>query len=515
MRDGRAYLNFLSDFWTTVWGDGKLLSAVVGTQIEILNRLYLQAVAAAAPDYIDELPIFREDFWHVFALDSKEGETTFELPATYVEVPFLYNKVYNPTLVLRQDVDYTVVQQDGKTYVKFPEPPFANAAMPIQDLGDRKRIALFAPKVYTDERDLEQLFGHLTGIVKPTSEQYRQLIKGILFIYVQGPVLHLLNAGLNLACGYPLSRDDDRVIGIAHDATDHLIATEKGHTYRVPLIAQLSVEVGSPLKANSTFIQDIRVMDHKSEPMWWRGGPDGPRRGPRVVTYLSEDLVPQMDSFLRDDEEVIDYMFETYLKWSVMGLKVNQLALSQNFEAVEDFFRILYEMKPTYVSPYTQSYFKVAETWVDPAHPAVQDQTAYDAVEMVGTIELTRGDADDFGDAAEVWKGRARVQLGSRVRVGARKEDVKSFENTARDVVGFDSAFDLEGKVGLRSFRAILGSKLKLGKTPHGAIMERVMIVASIEPFETVSTPSERVQIVGSYDDGLDPDFTLGDALVS
>ena len=310
MRDGRAYLSFLSDFWTSLWSDSNTLASLLGVEAEILNRLYLQAVRTAAPAFIDTLPLFREDFWHLiyFQSDGKQADGfKYELPRDYHEIPFLFNKVFEPTVILRAGTDYTLETMEGRTYLVFDHDPFLDPAMPIRDRGDVRQILFFAPKVYTDEQDLYKLFGYLTGIVRPTSEQYRQLVRGVLFLYANGPVLFALNAGLSLAVGYPISRDFDVVTAIGSDGISHLIDTQKGHRYEIPGAATLSVVVGSALRPLSTFIDDIRIIDYLSDPEWWRGGPDEQDLEKRMVKYLPPDLVPEMNDYLRADPETIDY----------------------------------------------------------------------------------------------------------------------------------------------------------------------------------------------------------------
>lgn len=509
MRDGRAYLNFLSDFWISLWTDTKTFSAFIGAGVEVLNRLYLQSVAVAAPDFIDKMPLFREDFWHLvyFSEQDKVAERTYRLPVEYHEIPWLYDKVFDPGLLLKAGRDFVLQQSDGATYIHFPKvDPFKEPRMPIRDLGNQKQILFFAPKVYVDQADLYELFGYLTGIVRPSSEQYRQLVKGVMFIYAHGPILFPLNAGLSLAAGYPVSREFDRVTGISNDQDHYLIATEKSHVYKVPLVATLSVEVGSELRPLSTFIDDIRIMDWMTDPEWWKGGPGETDPARRVVNFLSPELVPEMNEVLRDEPEVIDYLFEEYLKYNVLGLKLNTLALG-NFNAIEEFFRVLYEVKPHYTAPYTNAYFRINEVWELPQ----------ELVEIAETIELTRAlRPDDQGDASDRWYFPINIKLNGNLTIGFTRDNLKVLEETAHDRPILHASIEPIERNMVDGGRRIMNSKLVVGSYPDGGIMEKITMSAQHELEETYELGSDRVQlVVEEVDEGgvVVATTTVGDAL--
>lgn len=510
MRDGRSYLAFISDFWTTIWTDGRILSAVIGAQHELLYRLYLQAVHAAVPDFIDQLPLYREDFWHlVLVAEStrvEAGQPTFLLANDYHRVPWLYDRMFDPVTQLREGTDYTLATNDGRTTITFAVDPFTGGVprFPVRDTGDDRQIVMFAPKVYVDRDDLFEAFGHFTRIVQPTSEQYRQLVKGVLFIYAHGPVLHPLNAGLNLAAGYPISRDHDRVTSINVDGDFYLIGTAKGHLYKVPSVATLAVEVGTILRPMTTFIRDIRIFDYKSDPEWWKGGPGNTDPALRVVNFLPIDLVPELNEAMRDDVEVIDYLMDTYLKYNLVGLSVNTLALT-TFDAVEDFFRILYEVKPHYTAPYTNAFFKVSETWALPQ----------EAVEIVAMIDLTTNlDPDDPGPGgAEYWTFPADIRLNAQLRLGPRNRDLRMLENTAHDRPELVAGFNLDERNAIMGGQVLMNSRRVLGSYPDGGVREHITMGAEFDIEEEVELGSDRVQFVMQVENRLgDENFYLGDS---
>lgn len=510
MRNGRQYLTFISDFWTSLWTDSKTLALILGAEVEVLNRLYFQAIQVSAPKVVDTMPLFREDFWHFITVSETsrvDATNSFVIEIPYEHVPFLYDRIFDPTVRLMEGPgrDYTILRRDGVATFTFAEDPFLDEKMPIRDAGTHKELGFWAPKVLIDEEDLYAEFGHLTRIVQPTSEDYRQLIEGVMRVYVHGPVLKLLNAGLNLAAGYPYSRGngEDRIIGITNDFENYFLHTEQGFRYEVPLVADLRVGIGSKVGPFDTFIKDIRVMDYISDPEWWKGGPGNTDPALRVVNFVSEDLAPQLAGELRENVDAIDHLFETYFKYNVIGLRVNTLAIG-NFNAIEDFFRVLYEVKPAWQSPYTNAYFKINEVWDEPS----------DEVEIHAIVDLTTNiHSDDNGEGADVWAFDHPLYLGADIAVGADFGAVRAFSETAQDVVDMASAFELEESAGLSGQQWVLGSLLVMGQDVRGEVVERVDLHGLLELEDTMPEPYDRVQLVSQYD--ADPEVFFGDALVA
>lgn len=510
MRDGSLYLNFISDFWTTVWQDKQLLSTAIGAQVELYHRLYLQAVRAAAPDFIDKLNIFQEDFWNLIFFDESSLITNFkyQLPERYVSIPFLYNKMFNPTLVLREGVDYTLEQNvavgaEGQTTtaIVFTSDPFLNTSFPIGEPNQVKTVMFFAPKVYIDNDDLYKLFGNLVNIVQPSSEQYRQLVKGAMSLYAHGPNLFLMNAGLSLAAGYPIARDNDRILGITNDATNYIIRTVKGAEYLVPLVANLSVQTNSTLVPLQTLIKDIQVVDYLSEPEWWKGGTGNTDPDLRVVNYISEDLAPVLDTAKREDTAVIDHLFDTYFKYHVFGMRINTLAL-QNFDAIEAFFGLVFDVKPSYTSPYINAFFKVELIFDLPSED----------IELPVEIDLTRNQyVGDMADYADYWRFPRDIIMNSEVVLNSAPT---ALFDTAYDHTDLGLDLDLVEQHRIEGGQDIMGSLLVLGAPFLDGTRELVNMSAEMDLEDDYTLGSDLVAFE-VYDEDAMTSYTFGDTLES
>lgn len=462
MRDGRPYLRFVSDLWTTVFADSGSLSALVGVEADILSRIYLQAVQVASINFADDINVFREDFWHIVSIRSDQRVETsdptlfrYPLGRPYERIPFLYNKIFEPTFRMMDGVDYSLETDwaEGSDavragFITFKSDPFANSLVPRRVVGrtesneDVYELAFFAPRVMIDEADIWRTWGHLVNVFQPSSENYRQLVYGILYIYMHGPVIHPLNAGLNLACGYPVARDNEEVLSVSVVSETisggHYLVQTSANVYRVPFrnydrlgqlhrVPSLSVvgrdgdQPGTMLRPLDTFTNDIQVVDWLTPGYeeWWKG--DGTNR---VVNFLPPEMAPEIDFLLRDDVDVIDHLFESFFKYATFAANINTLAIG-NFNAVDDFFEVLYDVKPAYTAPYANAFFDPKEQ-VQEGDGTTRDLFQYEdrhAAEgmLPGESRQGRfgwGDHErPIGDAGEVREGvEAEVELDEQYR---------------------------------------------------------------------------------------------------
>lgn len=112
------YLQYLSNFWTMYYEDYHLLDASLYASAEKIKSLYFAFLQRHLPRPVLEFPIFKESFWNVLELkyeDSKaidsEGNIvadpsqvefiSYPLDEPYAEVPYLYDIIYKPNVILK------------------------------------------------------------------------------------------------------------------------------------------------------------------------------------------------------------------------------------------------------------------------------------------------------------------------------------------------------------------------------------------------------------------------------
>lgn len=75
-----------------------------------------------------------------------------------------------------------------------------------------RELAAWATDMLLDRERLYTTFGYLLGYRKPSSEQYRALLRGVAQLFVLGPTLERIESALNVMAGYPVIRDDGEVL---------------------------------------------------------------------------------------------------------------------------------------------------------------------------------------------------------------------------------------------------------------------------------------------------------------
>lgn len=113
------YLRFAADFWKKMYGNESLfIEGALKATADTIKSLYFAFLQRSLPDDITTFPIFQEQFWNVIellvsdgkAVDINLNETTdpdlvefikYELDEPYSEIPFLYNTIYDPSVVFQ------------------------------------------------------------------------------------------------------------------------------------------------------------------------------------------------------------------------------------------------------------------------------------------------------------------------------------------------------------------------------------------------------------------------------
>jgi hypothetical protein len=146
-------------------------------------------------------------------------------------------------------------------------------------------IAFWAPDIRVDHFRLYDNFGALINRFQPSSEDYRQFIRGVFQLYLLGPTLERIESALNVICNMPVIRDDSEVLTAYDDSSDadHLIVrTQRTNgdaaTYLFPLDTPLREDVTSYVPGVSAAITFqsfeplttlFQVTDYIQDPTWW------------------------------------------------------------------------------------------------------------------------------------------------------------------------------------------------------------------------------------------------------
>lgn len=88
----------------------------------------------------------------------------------------------------------------------------AGGVTAFKDVGRVKQLSLWAPESLVDRFTLYYNYGSLLNRFAASSESYKAFLRGILHLYVSGPVLERIESALNLAAEYPLVKSEGEVL---------------------------------------------------------------------------------------------------------------------------------------------------------------------------------------------------------------------------------------------------------------------------------------------------------------
>jgi hypothetical protein len=143
--------------------------------------------------------------------------------------------------------------------------------------------AMWAPDVLVDRFNLYNNYGYLINRFEPSSETYREFIRGVFQLYILGPTLERLESALNVIAGFPVIRDDDDVLQNYDTTSDpdyNIVTTLRPNgdtaTYQYPKSLALRADVQNPANYGVLTFESFepltlafQVSDHVQDPSWW------------------------------------------------------------------------------------------------------------------------------------------------------------------------------------------------------------------------------------------------------
>lgn len=134
----------------------------------------------------------------------------------------VYARTVGATHAAVEGVDYTIDYLRGRLYQLNPfdstgvltcdyqyrkEVLFAaGGAISSRTTSRVRQVSLWAPETYVDRFTLYYNYGSMLNRFAASSETYRAFLRGVIQLYVSGPVFERMESALNLAAGYPVVR---------------------------------------------------------------------------------------------------------------------------------------------------------------------------------------------------------------------------------------------------------------------------------------------------------------------
>ena len=336
-----AALYGLSSFWNTYFANAQLYTDVLGAQTNLMGRLYVRLLQEMSPVSLSGTNV---NLQQEVQLETFPVGGPYTLSTNVTSCKYLVDRPVLPRLVLENNIDFTI--QKGSIIWANPENvssyPFA-----LQTGSSGTQIAVWLVDAQLDEGWLYKYYGNLLEVpYQPSSEAYSQFLQGVLYMQVNGPIVDILTAGLQITLGLPLALYDEVVLSTATLEGQYVVITDQtsysinaGLNLRIAQGTQLSV--GQPL-----FPQAGAVIDWQVKDKWW------------INLSIPEQIIPNppLDPICLPGNWA-DQLVETYLKTHSflvqLGVSVTQ---------IQEFTNILQNVIPTYTYPWVFSIVSETDT---------------------------------------------------------------------------------------------------------------------------------------------------------
>ena len=345
-RTGLSYLYGLSDFWAIMFQDSEVIDRFLESNTIGLADIYSRFLQLTSSISVNDVQTFLYSEVKLLTVNTSDlvpspSGTTYKIPENLVDARYLLDRPMLATKTLERNVHFNI--DEVSSTITFYEP--------LQDLGFPSRalpngqlqVAFWMTDVVEDDRLVSQYFGDLIDVSpQNVTRVYKDFIRGLYFLYTQGPTLKSLERGLSLALGIPLARTTEKVLlTVKNDVTGNwIVATDKS-SYTIPYGITPSVSPGDELQVGEELVQVAEVLDYKVEDEWW------------LNISIPRELIPSAineTDLLATPGSTTDSIMREYLKYHTFLVRIRWDG-SFNSTSFEEVFRILRDVKPKYTYP--------------------------------------------------------------------------------------------------------------------------------------------------------------------
>lgn len=341
-----AYLYGISDFFSIMFEDTSKVNLLLEGGAELTSSCYSKFLQLTSNISLDEIQTTLNQTLKLVTLKTSDkviGEVNvYELPSSIMSTRYIANRPMLPTALLEEGVDYRIEKFNGKSRIRFAK-DISNAGFSTRLLKDEitKEYAMWFVDTKIDESWISSNYADLIGVEPETStEIFKNFVKGLYYIYLNGPTLELLRKGLNLCLGVPLSRGEESVIDVRkYLETDQYIVVTDSNQYLIPYGLSPTVVEGDVLVTGDELAKWVEIKDYINDGDWW------------INLRIPPELIPFVPSGQKDRYATtgshFDYLMRTYLKKHtfLVNVKVTDFKNNQVFQELSDIIR---KAKPSY-----------------------------------------------------------------------------------------------------------------------------------------------------------------------
>jgi hypothetical protein len=324
--DGQFLYRSLGSFWTQIFQDKNALKGYSIGMAEELIQSYYKLVDTLNQYSVKDIPLFHTEKWQYLLIKKSEfnkapfvfetdgavfgvqPETdlfyanqlfrfgyskqpgsknvfSFTPSISIKEFSVIANRIISPSMLQIYGVD--VVLKKGTLF--FNNDLFNNPYIPKAKVtGEFGKIATFVDndgKTQQDEfivlwlyhasidnKDIYSNFGTIFDLNFPSSQSYKDILKALMNLAVEGPTISALTTAFAALANTPIViESSEKVEDIYNDERNSYVVTDK-NVYKFPVDQELAKEVFLEQTLYTGFIlsANIKVVDTVISPTWWK-----------------------------------------------------------------------------------------------------------------------------------------------------------------------------------------------------------------------------------------------------
>lgn len=377
----RTLFRGISSFWSRFFNDKDVIGHLFSASDQLMGQIYLELMEVLLANSVKTVPVFSKEFWKLITFKSNEVQVTgegykFKLAEKLQDVPFIYNRIFEPTTILEQNKDYKI----SGTNIFFEKNIFDDLEYPgfaKRRDGNITTITMWAPTAKVDKEYVYEYYGRMLNIYEPSSENYKAFIRGIWFYYMNGPTINRIKSAMNIIGGYPVASEDGEIVLSIREISGIYYVKTTITTYEIENIVDLDVVVGQTLNAFQSLTTAYTVTDYIDDPNWFN----------RIIVPI--EVIPSLSvderrtNFNDPDPIFIGYpifigderwrigmgglpnfmwlLFNGVLKYNIFYVTYDALA-SKFVRSTEDLNNIVLSGKPAFDLAMVVPYVKLDET---------------------------------------------------------------------------------------------------------------------------------------------------------
>lgn len=342
---GMTYLYGLSDFWATTFSDvntvNLLMEASAFEASEIYNK-FLQLTSGISLEDIQVKFNSQIELLYLTEADLVSSPSTFAIPNGISSARYIANRPFLPTSSLEAEIDFSINEADRT--ITFAKPLSNNGFIYRTQVDGTKKYAMWLVDVRLDNHLLYSEYASLLQIAEPESitEEFKNFVYGMYYLYVNGPNLDLIRKGLNIALGIPISRDNETILEIRkYLETDQYIIITTNNSYLLPYGLEASVVEGQEISIGTGLADWVELKDYLNDGDWW------------INLRLPAEIIPHtttVEERYASPGSLVDSIMRNYLKTHTFLVNI-KTTTTKNLQTFAELSDIIHTIKPSYVSP--------------------------------------------------------------------------------------------------------------------------------------------------------------------